>query len=344
MVLVEFSIAFQGSKPMADYGRYAKLMEKYRFDSFLAYDDFMYRPCWPILYSAAKHTSRLKIGPCVTHPFFRHPAYTAGNIACLDELTQGRAVFGIGRGAFYEELGVKATKQLTAVKEAIEVVSRFLAEDTRPYNGIVFRIARGVSFRYHPYRKSVPIFVGTWGPRLSQIAGQMREVSEVRIDTLWEPSYVKVISKAIRDGVESVARDPREVGIAVGPQTSVSKDCDAARDAVRKTLPDYLSYPPQWIKTDAQGLDRDEINAVAEAVGKNDYKTAENLISDRTIDSLAAAGTPEDIIRGAERMIRAGVTHISFCHPHGPNLDEAIRLLGEEVIPHLKSLDQSDKR
>ena len=344
--LVDISLAFQGNLPIVDYIRYAKIMEQYDFDSFFVFDDIcFYRSCWPILFAVAPHTKKLRIGPSATHPFLRHPASIANDIACLDELTQGRAVLGMCRGdaSVYEQLATEVRRPLTCVKEAVEIVSRFIRGDMTAFNGDVFHVAEGLTFRYKTMRRAIPIFIGTWGPKLAQIAGSIKEVSEVRIDTLWNPSYIPKISEAIAHGAKEAGRDPSELRIAIGPQTSISKDREAARKYAKEILPEYLSYPPYSVMGTAIGINPEEIRAVTEAVLKKDYTRedkythAQYLISDRTIDNMAAVGTPEDIINGAKRMIRAGVTHISFCHPHGPNIEEAIHLIGREVIPHLKN-------
>ena len=47
---------------------------------------------------AAEATGRIAIGTGVTNPYTRHPAVTAASIATIQELTEGRAVLGIGRG------------------------------------------------------------------------------------------------------------------------------------------------------------------------------------------------------------------------------------------------------
>jgi 5,10-methylenetetrahydromethanopterin reductase len=350
-VLIQFSMAFQPTKPISEYVRYAQLMEKYDFDAFLVYDDLDYKPCWPILFAVAPHTKRLLMGPCVTHPWHIHSVVTAGHIASLDELTNGRAILGIGRGSNYEHIGVKTPRPLTTIREAIEIISRTIRGDKTEYHGKVFNVSEAMSstlstirLSCEPRRETIPIFIGTWGPKLCQVAGEMKEVSEVRADMLWNPNYISVISRNIALGAAKVGRDPSDVRIAIGPQTSVSKNRDAARNYVKRTLADYLAYAPYHVMASSIGVDRNELETVTKAIypigsaynPANDYTVAVNAISDYTIDNMTASGTPEDIIRGAKRMIRSGVSHISFCHPHGPNVEEAIHLLGREVIPFLQ--------
>ena len=49
--------------------------------------------------------------------------------------------------------------------------------------------------------------------------------------------------------------------------------------------------------------------------------------------ALALAGTPEQVVRRIEALGELGVTHVSLGGPLGPDPREAIRLLGERVLP-----------
>jgi hypothetical protein len=44
----------------------------------------------------------------------------------------------------------------------------------------------------------------------------------------------------------------------------------------------------------------------------------------------------DDVIPQIEGMIAAGVNHIAFGHCLGPDFDEALDLLGREVLPHFR--------
>jgi 5,10-methylenetetrahydromethanopterin reductase len=51
---------------------------------------------------------------------------------------------------------------------------------------------------------------------------------------------------------------------------------------------------------------------------------------------LAIHGTPDDCIDRIEKLIEKGLTHIRFGPPLGPDPKEAIRLLGEKIIPYFR--------
>ncbi len=91
-----------------------------------------------MLFTIAGHTRRLQLGPVTTQPFFVHPALTAANLACLDELSGGRALIGLSRGfPFYlDMLSLKPKRPVTALKEAVEVIDRLLRGKQRQIDSI----------------------------------------------------------------------------------------------------------------------------------------------------------------------------------------------------------------
>ncbi|NJM16813.1 MAG: LLM class flavin-dependent oxidoreductase [Bacteroidales bacterium] len=94
-------IALQGNKQPAEYIRLAKMIEQLGFDRVYLYDDLFYYPSFPALALMAEHTTKIEMGPCIVNGLTRHPSILASNYAFLDAVSGGRAVLGIGRGAFF---------------------------------------------------------------------------------------------------------------------------------------------------------------------------------------------------------------------------------------------------
>ena len=72
-------------------------------------DEIYHKDAWLLFAAAAKHTERVRFGPCVAPIYMRDPTYVAQLAATLDELSDGRAevVFGIGNIAMLEQYGVE---------------------------------------------------------------------------------------------------------------------------------------------------------------------------------------------------------------------------------------------
>jgi 5,10-methylenetetrahydromethanopterin reductase len=330
---LKFSVALQGSYPIRDYISMAQRVESYGFDELHVYDDLMFKPTWPLLTLIGEHTDNIRVGPGIITPQIVHPCYHAGNLAELDELTGGRAVCGIARGAFWEFLGIEQqARPITMVREAIEVIRRLLAGDRTPYHGKVFTCTEELFFRFQPLRNDIPIFIGTWGPRMCQLAGEL--AAGVKSDGLWNPDYVSILRDNIEIGARRVGRDPDEVEIIAGPLSSVSADREQARQVARRVLAVYLPYLHPM--TEVAGIDAAEIERVRQAAAVGDFERGAGYISDLAVDKCSVSGTPDDIIPQVEAMAAAGVTHVAFGHCLGPDFNEALDLIGREVLPHFR--------
>lgn len=51
------------------------------------------------------------------------------------------------------------------------------------------------------------------------------------------------------------------------------------------------------------------------------------------VEKFTALGGPSEIIEQTARMLKAGVDHVCFGHPLGDDLMEAIRIVGDKIIP-----------
>ncbi|MDG7002207.1 MAG: hypothetical protein JRN15_24170 [Nitrososphaerota archaeon] len=65
------------------------------------------------------------------------------------------------------------------------------------------------------------------------------------------------------------------------------------------------------------------------------YESAARKVTDKMLE-LAVYGTPEDCIKRIEMMVRKGATTVSIGGPLGKNPEEAIRLIGKEIIPYFR--------
>src|SRR5207244_5865725 len=98
------------------------------YDYLWLADERFFREVYASLTLCALRTERIKLGPCVTDPYSRHPAMTAMAIATVDEISRGRAVLGIGAGVSgFREMGVTRARPGVAIGEAGGVVRRTLA-------------------------------------------------------------------------------------------------------------------------------------------------------------------------------------------------------------------------
>ena len=89
-----------GNAPVARMLERVKLAEASGYDTVWLADERFYREVYSCLTYFAQNTTRVKMGPCVTDPYARHPALTAMAIATLDEIFEPARRVGHGRRNF----------------------------------------------------------------------------------------------------------------------------------------------------------------------------------------------------------------------------------------------------
>src|SRR5262249_23773162 len=133
----------------------AQLAERTGYDFLWIADERFFREVYASLTLCALRTERVKLGPCVTDPYSRHPALTAMAIATLDEISGQRAVLGLGAGVSgFRELGIARDKPGVGLREAVEGIRKLLAGETVKYPGSVVR-GDGAQLDFEPVRAAI---------------------------------------------------------------------------------------------------------------------------------------------------------------------------------------------
>jgi 5,10-methylenetetrahydromethanopterin reductase len=337
---IRIGLAFQASQPFSYYVKCAKLAQKFGFEMFQVYDDLMFKPAWPVLFSVAPYlssASTMELGPGVVNPFHSHPSLIATNLACLSEETGGRSFIVIGRGAFHEFVGIRPEKPIEAVKETVEIVHDMLSGKWVDHDGRVFKATREARFRWTFKKGRRPrIWIGTWGKKLAEMSGRMSQVDGIMISSITEPSYVRMIRERVTQGAESVGRDPSkiEVGVVIG--TTVSGDRGKSFELARTAGAVYLPYLSPM--TEFVGTPQSELDGVREALSKGDLALASSLVSTSSVNAFKMWGTPDDIIEKTERLFDKGhgITTINYGFGRGSEDFEGIELLGKKVLPYFR--------
>jgi 5,10-methylenetetrahydromethanopterin reductase len=102
--------------------RPATRLEDAGFDTF-TYGDTAWREVYSTLALCACATKSILLGPGVTNPSTRHPFVTAASVATLDEISDGRAVLGLGLGQSGNALAGVPQAKLGDLRTAIRIIS-----------------------------------------------------------------------------------------------------------------------------------------------------------------------------------------------------------------------------
>jgi len=226
---VEVGLGLQSDRRPEEYVSIVRRAEAAGIDAISVFHDLLYPPAIAPLLVMARSSERIRLGPAALNPYTLHPVEIAGQIAALDLASRGRAYLGLVQGAWLDRLGLEEGRDLVALREAVEIVRRLLAGDRAGFAGERFTLAPGAGFEYEPFRREVPLMIGTWGARTAALAGELAQ--EVKIGGTANPAMVPVLR-------ERIGND--DVGIVVGAVTVVDEDGDAARERARAEVAMYL--------------------------------------------------------------------------------------------------------
>ncbi|MDR6637040.1 LLM class flavin-dependent oxidoreductase [Paenarthrobacter nitroguajacolicus] len=335
---MKMGLAIIPQAPVEQCLEWARKADTYGFDSLAYTDDMMFKPGYPVAMLAAKETTRIELGITLSNPHTSHPAILASNAAVLDEVSGGRAFFGIGRGhiqEFKRMLGLDPKRSLQAVAESIQFAKRLWRNDETPFNGEIFTGTEAAMLAWTPVRPEIPVLIGGWGPAMARVAGA--HADRLLSWGLWHSGYATELRRQISSGAESVDRKTEAAQLEMEPIFAISEDADEAKATARAMLAvsmKLLSPMSDFV------VEVDLLNRINAHIALGEFESAGELISDDILNSFTLYGTPHQVIEKIEAMAdEANLTHLSFGMPfHQAEIDSYINLLGEKVLPHFLAM------
>jgi alkanesulfonate monooxygenase SsuD/methylene tetrahydromethanopterin reductase-like flavin-dependent oxidoreductase (luciferase family) len=174
-----------------------------------------------------------------------------------------------------------------------------------------------------PYRLDTPIYMAGVNARMIEAAGAVAD--GLVGHPLFTPEYVReVVRPALARGAERAGREAPPIAGYI--TCSVAEDRDGARQAAAAVIA-FNSTVKTYRATHAvSGFER-EADQVREAWDRGDWAGVVGAVTDEMIDSIALAGTPDEVRdRFAERW--EGVYERSLLWPPAFRGSEAV----DEVI------------
>jgi 5,10-methylenetetrahydromethanopterin reductase len=289
----------------------------------------MYSPPTMVLHTMAGATESIRLGVAAFSPWTQHPAEIAGQIGYLDQLSRGRAFYGVVRGAWMDQLSISQANALSAVEDTVAIVTALLAGDDTGYRGRVFGIEPGTRLLFEPHRPRVPLLIGSWSPRLAGFAGRVAD--EFQAGGCANPDMVAVLTAMAAAG--NPARRP---GICLNAVAVVDHDRDAARAAARTAVAPYFDVVAGLDST--LSIDPELLDRVHRLCATGDHEAAGRLIPDALLPRFSFCGTPADVAEHAAAILDAGAQRVEFDTPFGLTPGGGIALLCGEVIPRVRAL------
>ncbi len=316
------------------------------FDYLWYADERFYREVYSGLTLCAHRTTRLRLGPCVTDPYSRHPALTAMAIATLDEVSGGRAVLGLGAGVSgFRELGVARRRPAVAIGEAIHVIRALLRGETVTYQGTVVSV-HGAALNFSPPRPEVPIYVASNAPQGLETAGRLAEGAIMQ--GCVADAALAYFRAHVARGAQRAGRRLEAVDLVARINVCIHDDPAVARDVMRRSVAvSLIAQQPTFPGFAAAGLDvppeiRQAVAGLPYGYLGDAAAQVAPLVPDQFVDALTLAGPVEAVAAGVARMVRAGITQFVI-YPLAPDrqIERTIERFATEVLPKAATMTAS---
>ena len=258
-----------------------------------------------LLTYAAALTARVKLGVSVIVFPTRNPVVLAKTLSSLDQLSQGRAIVGLGLGPpvqtkeFYQAFGVEPKERVRRFTQGLTIMKSLWTQSATDFEGD-FAHLQGASMEPKPVQQPhPPIWIGGQHPNALRRAVQLGDGY-----TSAGPTPIKEYKahvKLVRQYLDEEGRDPDTFPISRRVYLAVDKD-EARAKAV---LQNWFAKRYPWMVARNPDL----------------------------IDDLGIWGSPERVTEGLIDVASGGARTLIL----NPLKDyiEQMEVLAEEVIPNV---------
>ncbi|MGE0823564.1 MAG: TIGR03619 family F420-dependent LLM class oxidoreductase [Candidatus Binatia bacterium] len=182
-----------------------------------------------VMGAVATNTKTLKLGTSVLISPYRHPLSDARQFATVDQLSNGRLLFGVGAGWMQEEfdaIGVPYTGRGQRTEECIEIYKRSWTQEVVNFQGNYYQFDN-VSMDPKPVqRPHPPIIYGGVTPGGARRAARLCDgYYPIFLDTYADPTRYATQQDLIRREAERLKRDLSQffmIGVASARLTSAT--------------------------------------------------------------------------------------------------------------------------
>ncbi|MFB6170905.1 MAG: LLM class flavin-dependent oxidoreductase [Haloarculaceae archaeon] len=241
-------------------------------------------------------TDDLRLGTGIVPVHSRSPALLAQAAATLAELTDGRALLGLGLSSpqvIEAWHGVAFEPALRRQRETLEIVRLALSGEVVDYDGDLFDLS-GFRLRFDP-PAPVPLYVAAQGPTNAELVGGFADG--------WLPnriprSALPDVRERVDRGAAERDRDPDAVATVPYVTTCVLDDGERARERCRGALAFYVGAMGDYhFRAVADHGYREAATAIRERWQTGERDAARAAVTDDLLAEVAICGTPDDAAR-----------------------------------------------
>ncbi|MDA4129199.1 MAG: LLM class flavin-dependent oxidoreductase [Thaumarchaeota archaeon] len=328
----------------------SRLAEK-NFSAILFTDNLGYRSTWVLLGAIAPQVST-NLGVSGTWLYSRNPVDTAAEAATVAELMKGSEFqLGITPGNRIVVGAFARTSPVNFLREAILVLRSLLSGEIvewtqYPTLSQVTNYSKiGKTKMFFAPTKSIPIMLSSVGPKLLRMAGEVAE--GVFFDSQQPNQGLIAISNGLFDEISGIKEidEGRKISKirnftrVYGISISVSRDSRKAKNWAKQEAGAVIASKSDELLKKSR-IDMKIVEQCRRAQDRaGGFEGTAEYVPDALVDSMIINGTPKECVDKVAELVafaeKKGFTEFTFIAPLGPDVKEAVQLLGNEILPSL---------
>jgi F420-dependent oxidoreductase-like protein len=222
------SFSFPGVAPADLFERITDIAvtaEDSGFDSVFVMDHFYQLPligrpdenmfeAYTLLSAIAACTHSVRLGCMVGGMTYRNPALLAKTVTCLDVISKGRAIWGIGAGWFekeHQDYGFEFgtfTDRFEKLEEGLQIAKSMFVNDTTTFEGKWFQVHDALNVPKPVQPGGPPVLIGGSGEKKTlRMVAQYGDACNVFGDA----TQVRHLMGVLDEHCATIGRDPNEI-------------------------------------------------------------------------------------------------------------------------------------
>jgi 5,10-methylenetetrahydromethanopterin reductase len=310
----------------------ARLAEALGFEAIFFADSHMNNvDCYQVMALCAVNTKKIRLGTAVTNMIYRDPTIAANSFATLNEISNGRAVLGLGTGdGPVYSLGGTATR-LADLERGLNIIRDLVHDRGITVPKAKERAAGTVMLKAG--KRPVPIYISAEGPRTLRVAGRICD--GVILGTGFDHRVLQWSKERIAEGAKAAGRTPAEIDIMPAGMICVDDDGNQARERVRSRMANRAHHNFRFTletvpEEELAGVRRfmDNFN-IAKPI---EERVDPNYVTDYLIQRFTIAGTPEECAERVKGLEAAGIKRLLLTPPN-TIFNETMEAWARQVMP-----------
>jgi alkanesulfonate monooxygenase SsuD/methylene tetrahydromethanopterin reductase-like flavin-dependent oxidoreductase (luciferase family) len=247
---------------------------------------------------ASKENKFSKIGSSIINIYSRSPTLIAMGASTIETISNGRLILGLGTSSvpIIEDFhGNSFESPMQRMKEYVEIIRMALRGEKINYSGKIFSL-KDFSLLTKPVRKEIPIYLAA--------------INQKMVEMTWDIAdgvifYLRPKNE-IKKTISSMQKN-KKIDTALQIITCIHNDYERAAKRAKKTLSFYIAVGKIYREFLESTGYSEETQIIFDEYRKGGLNGLEEFVSDKMLDDLCIAGTPDTAVKKLNAFRDVGI-------------------------------------